>query len=73
MGCGWLLAGRVLRLVAAPGLAHLLRAPLYQTSTYDTLAFVAVPAVLCVVAGAAILLPALAGIRVEPTVALHYE
>jgi predicted permease len=72
-GLRMVLAGGVLGLVAALGLAHLLRALLYQTSTYDTLAFVAVPAVLCVVAGAAILLPALAGIRVEPTVALRYE
>jgi hypothetical protein len=35
-----------------------LRALLYQMSTYDTLAFVAVPVVLCVVLGAAVLLPA---------------
>jgi putative ABC transport system permease protein len=58
---------------AALGLAHVLRALLYQTSTYDTLAFVAVPVVLCVVAGAAVLLPARAGMKVEPTVALRYE
>ena len=72
-GLRMVLVGGALGLVAALGLAHLLRALLYQTSTYDTLVFVAVPAVLCVVAGAAILLPALAGIRVEPTVALRYE
>ncbi len=61
---------------AAAGLAlaeGLLRALLYQTSTYDTLAFVAVPAVICVVAGAAVLLPARAGMKVDPTVALRYE
>ena len=66
-------AGGVLGLAAAQGLAHVLRALLYQTSTYDALAFVAAPAVLCVVAGAAVLLPARAGMKVEPTVALRYE
>jgi ABC-type uncharacterized transport system ATPase subunit len=49
--------GGVLGLAAALGLAHVLRALLYQTSIYDTLAFVAAPAVLCLVAGAAVLLP----------------
>ena len=53
--------------------AHVLRALLYQTRTYDMLAFVAVPIVLCVVAGAAILVPARTGMKVEPTVALRYE
>ena len=60
-------------LAAALGLAHVLRALLYQTSTHDKLAFVAVPVVLCLVAGAAVLLPARAGMKVEPTVALRYE
>lgn len=72
-GLRMVLAGEVLGLAAALGLAHVLRALLYQTSTYDTLAFVAGPAVLCVVAGAAVLLPARAGMKVEPTVALRYE
>ena len=67
------LAGGALGLAAALGLAHVLRSLLYQTSTYDTLAFVAVPVVLCVVAGAAVLVPARAGMKVEPTVALRYE
>jgi hypothetical protein len=65
------LAGGVLGL--ALGLAHVLRALLYQTSTYDTLAFVAAPVVLCVVAGEAVLLPARAAMKVEPTMALRYE
>ncbi len=43
------------------------------TSTYDTPAFVAAPAVFCVVASAAVVLPARAGMKVEPTVALRYE
>ena len=72
-GLRMVLAGGVLGLAAALGLAHVLRALLYQTSTYDTLAFVVVPVVLCVVAGAAVLLPARAGMKVEPTVALRYE
>ena len=57
-GLRMVLAGGAVGLAAALGLAHVLRALLYQTSTYDTLAFVVVPVVLCVVAGAAILLPA---------------
>jgi putative ABC transport system permease protein len=72
-GLRMVLAGGVLGLAAALGLAHVLRALLYQTSTYDTLAFMAVPVVLCVVAGAAVLVPARAGMKVEPTVALRYE
>ena len=72
-GLRMVLAGGVLGLAAALGLAHVLRALLYQTSTYDTLAFVAAPAVLCAVAGAAVLLPAQAAMKVEPTVALRYE
>jgi putative ABC transport system permease protein len=72
-GLRMVLAGGVLGLAAALGLAHVLRALLYQTSTYDTLAFVVVPVVLCAVVGAAVLLPAQAGMKVEPTVALRYE
>ena len=72
-GLWMVLAGAVLGLAAALGLAHVLRALLYQTSTYDTPAFVVVPVVLCVVAGVAVLLPARAGMKVEPTVALRYE
>ncbi len=72
-GLRMVVAGGAVGLTAALGLAHVLRALLYQTSTYDTLAFVAAPAVLCVVAAAAVLLPARAGMKVEPTVALRYE
>jgi putative ABC transport system permease protein len=72
-GLRMLLAGGVLGLAAALGLAPVLRSLLYHTSTYDTLAFVIAPAVLCLVACAAILLPAWAGMKVEPTVALRCE
>jgi putative ABC transport system permease protein len=72
-GMGMVLPGLGVGLAAAFGLAHLLRALLYQTSTYDMLAFVAAPAVLGAVAAVAILLPGMAGMKVEPTVALRYE
>ncbi len=72
-GLRMVLSGGALGLAAALALAHVLRALLYQTSTYDTLAFVAVPIVLSVVAGAAILIPARAGMKVDPVVALRYE
>jgi putative ABC transport system permease protein len=72
-GLRMVVAGGAVGLAAALALAHVLRALLYQTSAYDTLAFVAVSAVLCVVAGAAVLLPAREGMKVEPTVALRYE
>jgi predicted lysophospholipase L1 biosynthesis ABC-type transport system permease subunit len=68
-----MVTGEVMGLAAALGLAHVLRALLYQTSTYDMPAFVVAPAVLCVVAVAAVLLPARAGMKVEPTAALRYE
>ena|ERR1700761_4519838 len=63
----------VLGLVAALELAQVLRALLYQTSPYDTLAFVVISVVLCAGAGAAVLLPAQVEMKVEPTVAPRYE
>ena len=72
-GLQMVLAGGVLGLAAALGLAHVLRALLYQTSTYDELAFVAVPVTLGLVAGIAILLPARAGMRVQPASVLRNE
>lgn len=72
-GLRMVVAGGALGLAAALGLAHVLQALLYQTSTYDVLAFVAVPVVLCVVAAAAVLVPARAGMRVQPASALRNE
>jgi predicted permease len=72
-GLRMVLAGGAVGWATALALAHVLRALLYQTSTYDTLAFAAVPVVLCVVAGAAILLPARAGMRVQPASALRND
>ncbi|HEY3703617.1 MAG TPA: ABC transporter permease [Terracidiphilus sp.] len=72
-GVRMVLAGGVLGLAAALGLVHVLRALLYQTSTYDALAFIAVPVVLGTVAAAAVFLPALAGMRVEPASVLRNE
>lgn len=72
-GLRMVVAGGALGLAAALGLAHVLQALLYQTSTYDALAFVAVPVVLCVVAAAAVLVPARAGMRVQPASALRNE
>jgi putative ABC transport system permease protein len=58
-------------LVAAFGLAPLLRHQLYGVLPLDPVTFVVVPGVLAVVALVACYLPARRGARVDPVVALH--
>lgn len=72
-GLRLVLAGGALGLGAALAVARLLKALLFQVSTYDPFTFIAVPVLLCLVALVAILIPAGAGMRVEPAVALRNE
>ncbi len=72
-GLRLVLVGGPLGLGAALATSRLLRALLFGISTYDPFTFVAVPVVLCLVALVAILIPAAAGMRVEPAVALRAE
>jgi hypothetical protein len=51
----------------------MLKAQLFQVSVYDPLTYIAVPVLLSVVALVAILIPARAGMRVEPAVTLRAE
>jgi putative ABC transport system permease protein len=58
---------------AALPISRLLKALLFQVSAQDPLTFVLVPSILTFVALTAILIPARAGMRVEPAVALRDE
>jgi putative ABC transport system permease protein len=72
-GVRLVLAGGVIGLGAALAVSRLLKALLFQVSTYDPLTFIAVPMLLCLVSLVAILIPARAGMRVDPAVALRNE
>ncbi len=72
-GVRLVLAGGVIGLGAALAVSRLLKALLFQVSTYDPLTFIAVPMLLCLVSLVAILVPACAGMRVDPAVALRNE
>ena len=65
--------GGALGLGAALAIARMLKALLFQVSTSDPLTFVLVPLILLLVALIAILIPARAGMRVEPAVTLRAE
>lgn len=51
----------------------MLKSLLFQVSAHDPFTFVAVPTLLTLVALVAILVPARAGMRVDPAVALRAE
>jgi putative ABC transport system permease protein len=77
-----LIASDGLRMVAIGGtlgvglslaISKVLKALLFEVSTYDPLTFVAVPVLLTLVALVAILMPARAGMRVNPAVTLRAE
>jgi putative ABC transport system permease protein len=66
-------AGIAIGVVAALGLARLLAALLFQTSTTDPPTFSLVPLLLCRVAALACYVPALRATRVDPLAALRSE
>jgi hypothetical protein len=65
--------GTVAGLSAAVPLAYVLRFLLYGVSPLDPWTFVAVPAILSAIALAAMSVPVLRAVRVEPTTALRHE
>jgi putative ABC transport system permease protein len=60
-------------LVAALSTAHVLRSLLFEVGPYDPMSFVCVAVLLAFIAIAAILVPAMRAMRVDPMVALRYE
>jgi putative ABC transport system permease protein len=60
-------------LVAALSTAHVLRSLLFEVGPYDPMSFVCVAVLLAFIAIAAIFVPAMRAIRVDPLVALRYE
>src|SRR2546429_60339 len=60
-------------LVAALSTAHVLRSLLFEVDPYDPMSFVCVAVLLALIAIAAIFVPAMRAMRVEPMVALRYE
>ena len=67
------LAGGALGLGVALATSRMLKSLLFQISVYDPFTFIVVPLLLCLVALVAILIPARAGMRVDPAVALRNE
>ena len=69
----WVLLGLVIGLVAAVAAGRFMQPMLFETSPYDPTVFAATAVLLCLVAVAASLLPAVRASRVEPIVALRVE
>jgi ABC-type antimicrobial peptide transport system permease subunit len=65
--------GGALGVGTALAVSRVLKALLFEVSTYDPLTFFAVPALLTLVALIAIFIPARAGMRVDPAVTLRAE
>jgi len=65
--------GGVLGVGSALAVSKMLKALLFEVSTYDPLTFIAVPLLLTLVTLVAILIPARAGMRVDPAVTLRAE
>jgi putative ABC transport system permease protein len=72
-GMSLALAGVATGLGAAWGLTRLLASFLFGVRAHDPIAFVAVPALLSIVALAAVYLPANGASRINPTDCLRYE
>jgi predicted permease len=72
-GLRMVVIGLALGLSSALAISRLLKTLLFQVSEYDPLTYIVVPLVLSLVALIAILIPARAGMRVEPAVTLRAE
>jgi len=72
-GLRMVLVGLAVGLGTALAVSHTLKTLLFQVSIYDPLTYLAVPLLLSLVALAAILIPARAGMRVDPAVTLRAE
>lgn len=72
-GLRMVIAGVAVGLGAALVIAQTLKSLLYQVSAFDPVTFVVVPVLLGAVALVAILIPARAGMRVDPAVTLRAE
>jgi predicted lysophospholipase L1 biosynthesis ABC-type transport system permease subunit len=65
--------GGALGLSSALAISRMLKALLFQVSTYDPFTFIVVPVLLSLVALVAILIPARTAMSVEPAVTLRAE
>jgi predicted permease len=72
-GLRMVVVGLALGLGTALAVSRMLKALLFQVSAYDPLTYIVVPLFLSLVALIAILIPARAGMRVEPAVTLRAE
>jgi putative ABC transport system permease protein len=72
-GARLIVIGGALGLAAALATAHLLRSMLFSIGPYDPLSFLAVAALLAIVAVAATLVPAREAMKLDPVAALRYE
>jgi putative ABC transport system permease protein len=72
-GLRMVLVGLVVGLGTALVVSRMLKTLLFQISVYDPLTYIVVPLLLSLVALVAILIPARAGMRVEPAVTLRTE
>jgi putative ABC transport system permease protein len=72
-GLRMVVVGLALGLGTSLVVSRLLKALLFQISAYDPLTYIVVPVLLSLVALIAILIPARAGMRVEPSVTLRAE
>jgi putative ABC transport system permease protein len=72
-GARLIVIGGALGLAAALATAHLLRSMLFSIGPYDPLSFLAVAALLAIVALAATLIPARSAMKLDPVTALRYE
>jgi len=67
------IAGVVIGIAAAFGLAKLIQSILFGVNARDPLVFIGIPVVLAAVALVAVWLPAMRASRVDPLTALRYE